>query len=103
MENPLKHFAELRVPRVERNREHLLEEMLLIAIAAGLSGAWVAGNGLMLAQREGDAGHSGQNFSTLNRIALNILKHDKSSKRGIKGKRLNAAWDRPYLLKLLEI
>ena len=27
------------------------------------------------------AGHSAQNFSTLNRIALNILKHDKSSKR----------------------
>ena len=27
------------------------------------------------------AGHSAQNFFTLNRIALNILKHDKSSKR----------------------
>jgi predicted transposase YbfD/YdcC len=49
------------------------------------------------------AGHSAQNFSLLNRIALNILKQDKSSKRGIKGKRLNAAWDRPYLLKLLGI
>jgi hypothetical protein len=30
--NPLKYFAELRDPRVERNREHLLEEILLIAI-----------------------------------------------------------------------
>jgi len=49
------------------------------------------------------AGHSAQNFSLLNRIALNILKHDKSSKRGIKGKRLNAAWDHPYLLKLLGV
>ena len=49
------------------------------------------------------AGHSAQNFSLLNRIALNILKHDTSSKRGIKGKRLNAAWDHPYLLKLLGI
>ena len=49
------------------------------------------------------AGHSAQNFSLLNRIALNILKQDKSSKRGIKGKRLNAAWDHPYLLKLLGI
>src|SRR5260370_37482205 len=39
MENPLKYFAELRDPRVERNREHLLEEILLIAIAAVLSGA----------------------------------------------------------------
>jgi hypothetical protein len=39
MENPLKYFAELRDPRVERTREHLLEEILLIAIAAVLSGA----------------------------------------------------------------
>jgi predicted transposase YbfD/YdcC len=49
------------------------------------------------------AGHAAQNFSLLNRIALNILKQDKSSKRGIKGKRLNAAWDHPYLIKLLGI
>jgi hypothetical protein len=39
MENPLKHFPELRDPRVERNREYLLDEILLIAIAAVLSGA----------------------------------------------------------------
>jgi predicted transposase YbfD/YdcC len=49
------------------------------------------------------AGHAAQNFSILNRIALNILKQDKSSKRGIKGKRLNAAWNHPYLLKLLGV
>jgi hypothetical protein len=39
MESPLRHFAELTDPRVERTREHLLEEILLIAIAAVLSGA----------------------------------------------------------------
>ena len=39
MESPLKYFADLRDPRVERTREHLLEEILLIAIAAILSGA----------------------------------------------------------------
>jgi predicted transposase YbfD/YdcC len=48
-------------------------------------------------------GHAAQNFSVLNRIALNILKQEKSSKRGIKGKRLKAAWDHPYLIKLLGI
>ena len=46
------------------------------------------------------AGHAAQNFSVLNRIALNLLKQDKSSKRGIKGKRLKAAWNHPYLLNL---
>jgi predicted transposase YbfD/YdcC len=49
------------------------------------------------------AGHSAQNFSLLNRIALNLLKQKQSLKRGIKGKRLKAAWDRPYLLKLLGV
>ena len=39
MKNPLKYFAELTDPRVERTRAHVLEEILLIAIAAVLSGA----------------------------------------------------------------
>jgi hypothetical protein len=39
MENRLKYFAELREPRVERTRRHLLQEILLIAIASNLSGA----------------------------------------------------------------
>ena len=34
MNNPLKYFSELRGPRVKRNREHLLEEKLLMSIAA---------------------------------------------------------------------
>jgi predicted transposase YbfD/YdcC len=45
--------------------------------------------------------HSAQNFSRLRRIALNLLRRESTKKRGIKGKRLNAAWDHDYLLKLL--
>ena len=45
--------------------------------------------------------HSAENFSRLRRIALNLLRREKTKKRGIKGKRLNAAWDHDYLLKLL--
>jgi hypothetical protein len=30
MDSPLKHLADLRDPRVERAREHLFEEILLI-------------------------------------------------------------------------
>lgn len=39
MENPLRYFAELRDPRVERTRRHLLQDIVLISIAAILSGA----------------------------------------------------------------
>ena len=49
------------------------------------------------------SGHAAQNFSVLNRIALNLLKQDKTCKAGIHGKRLQAAWDHPYLLKLLGV
>jgi hypothetical protein len=45
--------------------------------------------------------NAAQNFSLLNRIALNLLKQDKTCKLGIKGKRLKAGWDNDYLLQLL--
>jgi predicted transposase YbfD/YdcC len=45
--------------------------------------------------------HGAENFSRLRRIALNLLRREATKKRGIKGKRLNAAWDHDYLIKLL--
>ncbi|HEX3154111.1 MAG TPA: ISAs1 family transposase [Candidatus Angelobacter sp.] len=45
-------------------------------------------------------GHAPQNFSLINRIALNLLKHDKT-KLGIRGKRLVAGWDNNFVLRLL--
>jgi predicted transposase YbfD/YdcC len=45
--------------------------------------------------------HSAENFSRLCRLALNLLKRDKSIKIGIHGKRLKAGWDEPYLLRVL--
>jgi predicted transposase YbfD/YdcC len=47
------------------------------------------------------AGHAAQNFSLLNRIALNLLRKDTTCELGIKGKRLKAGWDNDYLLQLL--
>ena len=46
-------------------------------------------------------GHGAENFSRLCRIALNLLKKDKTVKIGIPGKRLNAGWDHDYLLRLI--
>lgn len=46
-------------------------------------------------------GHSAENFSRLCRIALNLLRSEKSLKLGIANKRLNCGWDRDYLLKVM--
>jgi predicted transposase YbfD/YdcC len=42
-----------------------------------------------------------ENFGLLRRLALCLLKREKTSKRSIKGKRLQAAWDDTYLLRVL--
>jgi predicted transposase YbfD/YdcC len=46
--------------------------------------------------------HGPENFAVLRRFALNLLKREHSFKRGMQAKRLKAAWDTSYLLKVLE-
>jgi len=46
------------------------------------------------------AGNAAQNFSSINRIALNLLKKDKA-RVGIKSRRKMAGWGNEYLLKLI--
>jgi len=52
-------------------------------------------------QSRARAGHAAENLATLRRLALNLLRRDKTKKRGIRGKQLNAGWDHQYLLRLL--
>ena len=60
---------------------------------------------LDVAFREDDCrirnGEAAQNFAVLRRIALNLLKNDKTAKLGVANKRLKAGWNVDYLAKLL--
>ena len=48
-------------------------------------------------------GNATENYSTVLKTALNLLKNETTVKQGIKGKRLKAGWNDEYLLKLLNI
>lgn len=46
-------------------------------------------------------GDGAENFSVLRRIALNLLKKEKTDKTGVETKRLRAGWDNNYLKKVI--
>jgi predicted transposase YbfD/YdcC len=54
-------------------------------------------------QSRARTGHAAENLAALRRLALNLLKREKTKKRGIRGKMLNASWDHSYLLRLLGV
>jgi predicted transposase YbfD/YdcC len=64
---------------------------------------WVLDVQMREDQSRARAGYAAENLATLRRLALNLLKREKSKRRGIRGKQLNASWDHAYLLRLLGV
>jgi predicted transposase YbfD/YdcC len=46
-------------------------------------------------------GHAAKNLAVMRRVALNLLKQEKTNKRGISCRRKVAGWDNKYLLRVL--
>ncbi len=78
-------------------------------IAAAVRGHWGIENRLHwvldVAFREDEsrarAGHAAENLAVLRRLALNLLRRERTAKVGIKAQRLMAGWNDAYLLKIL--
>lgn len=64
---------------------------------------WVLDVPMREDQSRARAGHAAENLATLRRLALNLLRGEKTKRRGLKGKQLNASWDHAYLLRLLGV
>ncbi len=52
-------------------------------------------------ERRNRIGHSAENFSRIRRLALNLLRQEKTCKLGVKAKRFKAGLEQEYMLKLL--
>ena len=62
---------------------------------------WVLDMGFREDESRVRKGNSAENLSVLRRMAMNLLRQDKSVKVGIEAKRKRAGWDEEYLLKIL--
>ena len=100
------HFSELTDPRRDDSRtRHKLIDMIVIALCTHWSIEnschWVLDVGFKEDACRIRKRNRSENLAILRRIALNLLKSEKTAKLGVANKRLKAAWDNDYLVTVL--
>lgn len=64
---------------------------------------WILDVAMREDEQKANAGNIAENMSLMRRMALNLLKQEKSAKCGIELKRQAAGWDNEYLLKVIGV
>jgi predicted transposase YbfD/YdcC len=101
--------VETEAPTIERRYYLNRLRVDVENFARAVRGHWAVENSLhwcmdvQMGQDQSRArtGHAAENLATLRRLALNLLKRDKTKKRGLSGKQLAAGWNHTYLLRPL--
>lgn len=95
----------------ERETRYFISSLdgVAVTFAHAVRGHWGIENRLHwvldIAFREDESrirqGHSAQNMTTVRHMALNMLRHETSVRKGIKTKRMKAGWSERYLMRVL--
>ncbi len=99
----VKHSEETRyfVSSLNANDRNMLEHAVRAHWSIENNLHWVLDNAFDEDSNRARKGYSAANLAIIRRLALNLIKKEKTLKVGVKTKRLKAGWSNDYLLQII--